>query len=129
MKSSRDSPEQVAFGLRQAEEGTPMSEVCRKMGSASSPSTAGRRGSKGWVWLRCAGSRFWRRKTASSGSWWTTSAWTSRCSRTCCGKSPEACSAAAPGRVPAGSLRRVGAPGLPGVDPAQGQPPLPERGR
>ena len=32
MKSSRYSPEQVAFGLRQAEEGTPVAEVCRKMG-------------------------------------------------------------------------------------------------
>ena len=32
MKSSRYTPEQVAFGLRQVEEGTPGSEVCRKMG-------------------------------------------------------------------------------------------------
>ena len=32
MKSSRYTPEQAAFGLRQAEEGTPVSEVCRKMG-------------------------------------------------------------------------------------------------
>ncbi len=32
MKSSRYSPEQVAFGLRQAEECTLVSEVCRKMG-------------------------------------------------------------------------------------------------
>ena len=32
MKSSRYSPEQVALGLRQAEEGTPVAEVCRKMG-------------------------------------------------------------------------------------------------
>ena len=32
MKSSRYTPEQVAFGLRQAEDGTPVSEVCRKMG-------------------------------------------------------------------------------------------------
>ena len=32
MKSTRYTPEQVAFGLRQAEEGTPVSEVCRKMG-------------------------------------------------------------------------------------------------
>ena len=31
MKKFRYSPEQVAFGLRQAEEGTPV-EVCRKMG-------------------------------------------------------------------------------------------------
>ena len=32
MKSSRYTPEQVAFGLRQGEEGTSKSEVCRKMG-------------------------------------------------------------------------------------------------
>jgi putative transposase len=32
MKSSRYSPEQVAFAMRQAESGTPVSEVCRKMG-------------------------------------------------------------------------------------------------
>jgi hypothetical protein len=31
MKNSRYSPEQVAFGLRQAENGTLVSEVCRKM--------------------------------------------------------------------------------------------------
>ncbi len=32
MKKSRYTPEQVAFGLRQAEEGTPVAKVCRKMG-------------------------------------------------------------------------------------------------
>ena len=32
MKRSRYSAEQVAFGLRQAEEGTPVAEVCRKLG-------------------------------------------------------------------------------------------------
>ena len=32
MKKSRYSPEQVAFALRQAESGTQVSEVCRKMG-------------------------------------------------------------------------------------------------
>ena len=32
MKRSRYISEQVAFGLRQAEEGTPVAEVCRKMG-------------------------------------------------------------------------------------------------
>ena len=32
MKKSRYSTEQVAFALRQAENGTPVSEVCRKMG-------------------------------------------------------------------------------------------------
>ena len=32
MKSSRYSRGQVAFSLRQAEEGTPVAEVCRKIG-------------------------------------------------------------------------------------------------
>jgi len=32
MKRSRYSAEQIAFALRQAEMGTPVSEVCRKMG-------------------------------------------------------------------------------------------------
>ena len=32
MKSSRYSPEQVAFAMRQAESGTSVPEICRKMG-------------------------------------------------------------------------------------------------
>jgi putative transposase len=32
MKSSRYTAEQVTFALRQAESGTPVTEVCRKMG-------------------------------------------------------------------------------------------------
>ncbi len=34
MKKSRYSAEQVAFALRQAESGTPVPDVCRKMGIA-----------------------------------------------------------------------------------------------
>ncbi len=34
MKSSRYTPEQVAFAMRQAESGTAVSEICRKMGIA-----------------------------------------------------------------------------------------------
>jgi len=34
MKSSRYAPEQVAFAMRQAESGTSVSEICRKMGIA-----------------------------------------------------------------------------------------------
>ena len=32
MKKSQFTPEQITFGLRQAESGTPVEEVCRKMG-------------------------------------------------------------------------------------------------
>ena len=34
MKKSRYNPEQIAFALRQAESGTPVPEVCRKIGIA-----------------------------------------------------------------------------------------------
>ncbi len=34
MKSSRYTAEQIAFALRQAEEGAPVLEICRKMGIA-----------------------------------------------------------------------------------------------
>jgi putative transposase len=34
MKRSQYTPEQITFALRQAETGTPVSEVCRKMGIA-----------------------------------------------------------------------------------------------
>jgi len=34
MKSSRYTPEQVAFAMRQAESGTSVPEICRKMGIA-----------------------------------------------------------------------------------------------
>jgi putative transposase len=32
MKESRYNPEQIAFALRQTESGTPVPEVCRKIG-------------------------------------------------------------------------------------------------
>ena len=44
-------------------------------------------------------------------------------------KSPEACSAAAPGGLPAGRLQRQRPPGLRGAYAAPGQPQVSERGR
>ena len=37
MKRSRYTAEQVAFALRQAESGTPVAEVCRRMGITEQP--------------------------------------------------------------------------------------------
>ena len=70
MRKSRYRPEQVAFGLRQAKEGAPGAEVCRKMGMSEQTfyrSLVGgrRRSFRGWVWRRCAGGGSWRRRTAS----------------------------------------------------------------
>jgi putative transposase len=43
MKTSRYSPEQIAMALRQAEAGTPVEEVCRKLGVSEPRIRSGRR--------------------------------------------------------------------------------------
>ena len=89
MKKSRYSPEQVALGLRQGEEGTPVSEVCRKMGISEQTFYRWKKKFQGMGVAevkRLGVLADWRRRTASSGSWWPTCRWTSRCSRTCCEK-------------------------------------------
>ncbi|MYC36180.1 MAG: transposase [Chloroflexi bacterium] len=55
MKSSRYSLEQVAFGLRQAEDGVPVAEVCRNMGISEQTLYRWKKSSKAWVLPRCVG--------------------------------------------------------------------------
>ncbi len=55
MKNSRYTPEQVAFGLHQAEEGTPVAEVCRKQGISEAPTTGGSQSTVGWRSQRPSG--------------------------------------------------------------------------
>jgi putative transposase len=43
MKKSRYTDEQIAFALKQAETGTPVAEVIRRMGISEQTFTAGRR--------------------------------------------------------------------------------------
>ena len=43
MKSSKFTEEQIAFALKQADTGTPVKEVIRKLGIMSRPFTGGRR--------------------------------------------------------------------------------------
>ena len=50
MKETRHTVEQVAFGLRQAGQGTLMAEVCRKLGLSDQSSIAGKRSSREWRW-------------------------------------------------------------------------------
>jgi putative transposase len=51
MKKSRYTEEQIAFALKQAETGTPVSEVIRRMGFRSRRFTVGRRCTAAWRWL------------------------------------------------------------------------------
>ena len=66
MPRKRFTNEQIAFALRQAENGATVDEVCRKMG-VSEPTYYHRK--KQFVGVKCrrfAGSSSWRTRTASS---------------------------------------------------------------
>ena len=57
MKKLRYSPDQVVFGVRQAKEGTPEAEVCRKMGIIEQTYYQQtfyhwRKSFMGWEWLK-----------------------------------------------------------------------------
>ena len=103
MKNSRYTPEQVAFGLRQAEDGTPVSEVCRKMGVSEQTFY---RWKKKFQGMGVAEVRRLRVLEEENRKLKQLVADLSRCSRMCSEKSPEACSTEAPGRVSPDSLLR-----------------------
>ena len=63
MKGKRFTEEQIAFALRQAENGVPVVEICRKMEVSEA------------TFYR------WKKKTASLNNWWPICRWTSTCSR------------------------------------------------
>ena len=54
MKKSQYTAEQIAFAMRQAETGTPVPEVCRKMGISEQTF---------YRW------KYWRRRTGVSSNW------------------------------------------------------------
>ena len=55
MKRKRFSEKQIAFALRQAETGTTIEDICRKMGSRSRHSIGGRRSTPAWASARSGG--------------------------------------------------------------------------
>ena len=132
MKSSRYSPDQVAFGLRQAEEGTPVFRVMPHEGHKRAD-------------LLPLEEKVWRKKFQGVGvaevrrlrileeenrklrQLVADLSLDKQMQQDVLRKSPEACSAEAPGRVPPDRLRRERAPGLRGVDPAPGRPPAAPR--
>ncbi len=92
MKKSRFINGQIAFALKQAEAGTPIEEVCRKLGISQQTFYQWKKtfGDMGVTELRKLKSQ--RRRTGDLSRLWLISAWTSRFFRLCCLKSIKACS-------------------------------------
>ena len=126
MKNSRYTPEQVAFGLHQAEEGTPVAEVCRKQGISEATyyrwkSKYGGLEVSEAKRLRALGEENRRLKKLVADL-----SLDKQMLQDVLRKSPEACSTAAPVWLPSGSLPRQRTPGLRGADPAPGQLTVPD---
>ena len=65
MKSSRYTSEQITLVLRQAEGGTPVLEVCRKMGVSEQTFYRWNKKFLGMGVAEVDGSRFWKKRTES----------------------------------------------------------------
>jgi transposase-like protein len=69
MRRSRFTKQQIVAALRQAESGTPVVEVWRKLGFTEQTFYRWKRNLLAWGWLSCDGGGRARRKTAGSNSW------------------------------------------------------------
>ncbi len=65
MKKSRFTEEQIAYALHQAETGTAVAEVIRKMGISEQTFYRWSGSTAVWAWPSCAGCASSRRRTAS----------------------------------------------------------------
>ncbi|CAD7714550.1 hypothetical protein LMG31886_10820 [Xanthomonas hydrangeae] len=72
MKKSRFTEEQIAYALKQVELGMSVGEVCRKMGIAEATFYVWRKKYVGWDHPSSSVCGCWKRKIASSSSWWPT---------------------------------------------------------
>lgn len=72
MPRKKFSDEQIAFALRQAETGTPVGEICRKMGVAEATFYRRKKVYAGTGSPRSGGSSSWRKRMRSSSGWWRT---------------------------------------------------------
>lgn len=93
MKKSRFTEEKIAYALKQAELGTAVGEICRKMGIAAATFYVWRKKYGGLGPSEFKRLRLLEEKTASSSSWLPISVWTRPCCRRWSQKSSEACPA------------------------------------
>ena len=69
MPRKRFTNEQIAFALRQAENGATVDEVCRKMGVSGPTFYRWKKQFVAWACRRSDGSSSWRTRMASSNDW------------------------------------------------------------
>ena len=71
MKRSKFTEQQIAFALKQAELGTPVEEVCRKMGISDATFYNWKKKYGGLTWKRGLGGKNWPTKSMNNTSWQT----------------------------------------------------------
>ena len=115
MKRSRYSPEQVAFGLRQAEEGTPVAEVCRKMGISEQTFYRWKKKFQGMGVAEVRRLRVLEEENRKLKQLVADLSPDKQMLQDVLRKSPRACSYERPRKISAGGLRFERAPGMPGA--------------
>src|SRR3569623_364562 len=90
VKRSKFTEQQIAYALKQAELGTPVEEVCRKMGISDATFYNWKKKYGGLGPSEVRRRKQWKKRTPSSKSWWQTCHSIRPCYRTYCQKSSEA---------------------------------------
>jgi hypothetical protein len=124
MKRSRFTDQQIAFVLLQAEQGTAVAEVTRKMGISEQTFYRWKKKFGGLMPSEVRKLRHLRRRTPGCARWWRISPWTKRFSWRSSEKSSKACSTAGDGGVFAHLLPGEYPAGLPDVKRPPGHPLL-----
>jgi putative transposase len=112
MKQKRYTDEQIAFALRQAESGTAVAEICRKLGVSEPTFYRWKKQFAGMGTVEIRRLKQLEEENAKLKRWSLTSASTKPCCRMCCEKSGEARAAPRRGGCAARQLPGQRASGL-----------------
>ena len=118
MRKSRYTAEQIAFALRQAEDGTSVLEVCRKMGIAEQTFYRWKKKFLGMGVAEVRRLKVLEEENKKLKHLVADLSLDKQMLRDVLRKSPRACSAAGPRLVSAGGLRGERAAGMPGAHPS-----------
>ena len=125
MKSSKFTEEQIVFALKQAETGTPVKEVIRKMGITGQTYYRWKKKYGGMMPSDLRRLRQLEEENHQLKNWWQILAWINRCCRMYYQKSFKACSQKRDYTLAAVTLPYKPAPGMQGNQVLQRIPALP----